>query len=95
MASVGVARYVEMLAERGLRAFRWPGSTAHILGEAPPLRWRVSKDERERVLQVAGIHGVAEVAIEDITVPVEYMLGLRYVVDADLPPNSVILEDLP
>lgn len=98
--SVGVIRYVEVLAEHGLRPFPEIGRTRLLRGEPPPFRWRVSPDERRRlILEVTNV-GAVSLGIE-LTDPdgpakgAEILLGLPLVVDDVLPPNSVILEPLP
>lgn len=72
-----------MLAERKMRAFHIPAG----------IRWRVSTDERDRLIErVAGIGAVHDFGDGILE---ERMLGAPLVEDEALPPRSIILEPIP
>lgn len=92
------ARYHEMLAEHGLQPFhRFPYINERtgrveprVLGETPRMRWRVSRDEWDRLrAHVEDVMGPYNVAARDM---VARLYGWPIAPDDELPERSVIFE---
>lgn len=91
-----IDRYMDILAQHGMRPFErepWVNPRTgmvepRVLGERPPMRWRVSPDEWYRleaiVMDRYGWHAVG--------VDNSMLYGWPIESDATLPPNSVVFE---
>jgi hypothetical protein len=93
---VNLSRYAAMLAEHGMRPFhrepyvneRTGRVEPSVLGERPPFRWRVSRDEW-RLLEAA-----AKGAWGWETAPTDssQLAGFPIAPDDTLPPRSIVFE---
>lgn len=88
-------RYMTMLAERGLRPFHrepWINPRTgyvepRVLGERPPMRWRVSADEWYRLETWVRQNGQPVATFLPAT-----LFGWPIATDLRLPPRSIVFE---
>ncbi len=90
-------RYYEMLAERGIQPFQripWVNprtgrAEPKVRGEPLPLQWRISRDEFDRLTDWADEQYQWRSTSMDT-----WIAGWPVIVDDDLPPWSVALEEI-